>query len=186
MPLSLTTRSSDARQAFCGVHVTKLAYARGKGGSQRLVDVKHAFCDDLAVGRREDELVKALRALDVVEQPTLALVGVVYDQLAEAVLVLEALDGGEQRLLAHEIRKPPAHIANDRELVLAADDPLTDLMQVERGALAVGIVAQLLRGRQHERLVECRLDQGAVVTVDGTLAHLVEACALQKEATKRL
>src|SRR5215471_7577659 len=42
--------SSDARQAFYGVHVAKLAHTRGKSGSQRLVDVKYAFCNDLAVG----------------------------------------------------------------------------------------------------------------------------------------
>src|SRR5262249_24849016 len=79
--------SSDARQAFHRLQVAELAHARSKSGGQRLVDVKYAFCDDLAVGRGKDELVEALRALDVVEQPALALIDVVYAELAEAVLV---------------------------------------------------------------------------------------------------
>src|SRR5262245_29136192 len=95
----------DARQSFRGVQMTELAHARGKSGSQTLVDVKYAFGKDLAIGRWEDELVKALRALDVVKQPALALVDVVHDEPAQAVLVLDAVDGGEQRLLAHEIRQ---------------------------------------------------------------------------------
>src|SRR6516225_6938199 len=133
--------SGDAREAFHGIKVAELAHARGKSGSQRLVDVKYAFCDDLAVGRREDEFVEALRTLNIVEQPALALIDVVHDELAEAVRIFDAVDSGEQCLLAHQICEPSAHIADDGELMLRADDALTDLMQAERGALAVRVVA---------------------------------------------
>src|SRR5437660_582718 len=115
----LVCRSGDARKPLHGLQVAKLAHACGKGGDQRLVDVKYAFCDDLAIRGWEDELVEALGALDVVEQPALTLVDVVQHQLAHAVVVFDAIDGREQRLLTGEIGQASAHVADDGELVLA-------------------------------------------------------------------
>src|SRR6476659_4343648 len=70
--------------------------------------------------------------------------------------------------------------------MLAGDDALADLVQVERGALAVGVVAQPLRGRQHQRLLERRLDERAVVALDRALLDLLEAGALEEEAAELL